>query len=55
MGQGIEPGSSTFEQAGNGKVCDKKYTGILLLDERDTLAKLASSTGGTIPGYSYPS
>lgn len=55
LGQGLEPGSPTFEQAGNGKVCDKRYTGILLLGEEDTLAKFATSSGGTIPGHSYPS
>jgi hypothetical protein len=48
---GLEPGVNNFEQRSDGKVSDRKYTGMLILDERDTVAKFATSTGGPIPRH----
>ena len=53
LGTGVEPGVSNFEQRASGKVSDRRYTGILILDEKDTLVKAATSTGGPIPRASY--
>mgnify|MGYP003661273678 CR=1 FL=1 len=47
--EGLEPGVNNFEQRADGKVSDRRYTGIMVLDERDTLALNATSTGGPIP------
>lgn len=47
--EGLEPGVSTFEQRSDGKVSDKRYTGIHWIDDTDTLSQYATSTGGPIP------
>lgn len=47
--EGLEPGVSNFEQRADGKVSDRRYTGIHWLDPNDTLALFATSTGGPIP------
>jgi len=49
IGSGLEPGTNNFEQRGDGKISDKRYTGILFIEDTDTLAKFATSTGGPIP------
>lgn len=43
--EGIEPGVSTFELRADGKVSDKRYTGILVLDENDAMLQ---SVGGYV-------
>lgn len=47
--EGVEPGTNNFEQRADGKVCDKKYTDILFINDEDTLVKYGISTGGPIP------
>lgn len=47
--EGLEPGVSNFEQRADGKVSDKRYTGIRIEDERSTIAQYGTSTGGPIP------
>lgn len=47
--EGLEPGVSNFEQRADGKVSDRKYTGIHWLSEQDVLGVSPFSTGGPIP------
>lgn len=49
LGSGIEPGTNNFEQRADGKVPDKRYTGIHIVDEGSDIAKRFPSTGGPIP------
>lgn len=43
---GFEPGTDNFEQRRDGLKSDRKYTGILSLDEGDALAIALLKSGG---------